>query len=89
MRVKDAMTPRTVIFSVPETLLVEEYYHKYDQVFFSRIPVYQGDSENITGYVFRSDLLLAQARGNGQNELKNYLRPIEAVLETNTNTKCF
>ena len=81
MRVKDAMTPRTVIFSLSDTLLVEEYFHKYDQVHFSRIPIYQGESENIIGYVFRSDLLLAQARNNGQSKLENYIRPISAVLE--------
>jgi CBS domain containing-hemolysin-like protein len=79
MRVKDAMTPRTVLFSLTESLLVEEYYHKYDKVSFSRIPIYKNESDNIIGYVFRSDLLLAQARGNGQNRLGNYLRPIPVV----------
>jgi len=81
MRVKDAMTPRTVMFSLTGNLLVEEYYHKYDKVLFSRVPIYKNDSENIIGYVFRSDLLLAQARGNGQNSLENYLRPISVVPE--------
>ncbi len=82
MKVRDAMTPRTVIFSLSENLLVEEYFHKYDQVHFSRIPVYKDDPDNIIGYVFRSDLLLAQARDNGQNTLANYVRAIPAVLET-------
>lgn len=82
MKVKDAMTPRTVIFSLSENLLVEEYFHKYDQVHFSRIPIYRDETDNIVGYVFRSDLLLAQARDNGQNPLGNYIRPIPTVLET-------
>ncbi len=82
MRVKDAMTPRTVIFSLSEKLLVEEYYHKYDKVFFSRIPVYKDHIESIIGYVFRNDLLLAQARDNGQQPLSNYMQPIPTVLET-------
>jgi CBS domain containing-hemolysin-like protein len=82
MRVRDAMTPRTVIFSLSDNLLVEEYYHKYDKVLFSRIPIYKDDADNIIGYVFRSDLLLAQARENGQNRLANYIRPIPAVPET-------
>ena len=82
MIVKDAMTPRTVIFSLQDTLLVEEYFHKYDHVFFSRIPIYNHTSDNITGYVFRSDLLLAQARGNGHQRLSNYIRPIPAILIT-------
>jgi CBS domain containing-hemolysin-like protein len=81
MCVKDAMTPRPVIFSLTGNLLVEEYYHKYDKVLFSRIPIYKNESENIIGYVFRGDLLLAQARGNGQNSLENYLRPMPVVPE--------
>jgi len=81
MKVKDAMTPRTVIFSLTESLLVEEYYHKYDKVSFSRIPIYKNESDNIIGYVFRSDLLLAQARGNGHNPLGNYLRSIPVIPE--------
>ncbi len=82
MQVRDAMTPRTVIFSLPATFLVEEYYHKYDKTTFSRIPVYSDDPDNIIGYVFRSDLLLAQARGNGQKAIEKYVFPISAVLES-------
>ncbi len=81
IKVKDAMTPRTVIFSLNENLSVEEYYHKYSKNLFSRIPIYHNKSDNILGYVFRSDLLLAQARGNGQNSLNNYLRPIAIIPE--------
>ena len=82
MRVRDAMTPRTVIFSLSDNLLVEEYYHKYDKVFFSRVPIFKDKSDNIIGYVFRSDLLLAQARANGRSKLENYTRPISAILDT-------
>lgn len=80
MKVKDAMTPRTVMFSLPDKLLVDEYFHKYDQVFFSRVPIFSKTNENIIGYVFRSDLLLAKARGNGQKKLSSYIRPIPAIV---------
>ncbi len=80
MKVKDAMTPRTVIFSLSQQLTVEEFFHKYDKVTFTRIPIFEGDSEDITGYVFRSDLLLAQARGNGDSLLANYRRDLPALL---------
>ncbi|MDA9983751.1 hemolysin family protein [Porticoccaceae bacterium] len=78
-RVTDAMTPRTVIFSLSKMITVEEFFHKYDHVSFSRIPVYSDEQENISGFVFRSDLLLAKARGNGDNTLSNYRRDITAV----------
>jgi CBS domain containing-hemolysin-like protein len=82
MQVKDAMTPRTVIFSLSQQLTVEEFFHKYDKVSFSRIPVFKGNREDITGYVFRSDLLLAQARGNGHSLLANYRHDLPALLPT-------
>jgi len=82
-RASVVMTPRTVIFSLPENMTVEEFFHKYEQRPFSRIPVYSGDtSEHITGFVFRSDLLLAQARGNSSSMLSNYKRDISATLES-------
>jgi len=74
------MTPRTVIFSLSETITVEEFFHKHDQTPFSRIPIYKDESENITGFVIRSDLLLAQARGNGTSMLSNYRRDIAVTL---------
>lgn len=80
--VKDAMTPRTVVFSLSENLLVEEFFHKYDQTPFSRILTYSGDKDNINGFVIRRDLLLAQARNNGKNKIKNYRRNISALLNT-------
>jgi magnesium and cobalt exporter, CNNM family len=76
------MTPRTVIFALSETITVEEFFHKYEKRPFSRIPIYKDESEHITGFVFRSDLLLAQARGNSTSMLSNYRREIAATLES-------
>jgi CBS domain containing-hemolysin-like protein len=78
-RVTDAMTPRTVIFSLSQMITVEEFFHKYDHASFSRVPIYSDEQENISGFVFRSDLLLAKARGNGDSILSNYRRDITAV----------
>lgn len=80
--VSSVMTPRTVIFSLPDTVTVEEFFHKYEQRPFSRILIYKDEPEKITGFVLRSDLLLAQARGNGASILSNYRRDIAATLET-------
>lgn len=81
-QVKDAMTPRVVIFSLPQQLTVEEFFHKHDKVSFSRIPIFDSSPEDISGYVIRSDLFLAQARGNGANTLANYRRSLPALLPT-------
>lgn len=81
-RVSAAMTPRTVIFSLPETTSVEEFFHKHDQAPFTRIPIYNQEPEHISGFVFRNDLLLAQARGNSDSMLSNYRRDITVTLES-------
>ena len=78
-RVEDVMTPRTVVFSLSEKSSVGFYFHQHDRIRFSRIPVYGGDREDITGFVLRSDLLLSQARGNAASSLATYRRDIEVV----------
>ena len=84
MKVEQAMTPRTVVFYLSAHLTVEEFFHKYDKTPFTRILVYQDDEENIVGFVIRTDLLLAQARGNSNSELKTYCRPLRALLHSSS-----
>lgn len=78
-RVTDVMTPRTVIFSLSEGLTVEEFFWKYGSERFSRIPIYSEDPGHLNGFVLRSDLLLAQARGNTDTPLANYRRELHAL----------
>ena len=84
IKITDVMTPRTVIFSLSADSTVEEFFHKHDKVEFTRIPIYQGESDNIISYVIKSDLFLAQARGNGTQTLKNYGQVLKSVLNNNT-----
>ncbi|RDV24217.1 DUF21 domain-containing protein [Alteromonas aestuariivivens] len=80
-KVKDAITHRTSVFSVSEEMSVEAFFHKHGHIEYSRIPVFeQGDSENITGFVLRSDLLVSQARGNGSKLLSEYRKAMITVL---------
>jgi CBS domain containing-hemolysin-like protein len=78
-KVTDVMTPRTVIFSLPEDLHVEEFFWKYESQRFSRIPIHADNPEHLNGFVLRSDLLLAQARGNTDTPLLNYRRELHAL----------
>lgn len=81
--VKDAMTHRTVVFRVSENMTVEEFYHKHASVGYSRIPLYEEeDSEHINGFVLKSDLILAQARGNGNKQLSEYRKDMVTMLGT-------
>lgn len=81
LKIKDAMTHRTVVFSLPQNMTVETYFHKHDSNEFSRVPIYKpGDAEHITGFVMKSDLFLAQARGNGAKQLIDYQRSMVTML---------
>ncbi len=81
LTVKEVITHRTAVFSVSDAMTVETFFHKHAHIEFSRIPVYESnDSEKITGYVMRSDLLVAQARGNTDKSLKEYAKDLITVL---------
>lgn len=81
--VKEAMTHRTVVFSVPETMSVDEFVASKADTQFSRIPIYEvGHSENITGYVMKSELLLAKANGYGIQNVSAYSKSITTLLSS-------
>lgn len=84
-----AMTPRTVVFSLPEDLTVADFFRQHGQKRFSRIPIYAENQDQVSGFVLRSDLLLAQARGNGDNPLKTYLRTLPALLDRMSLSQAF
>ena len=44
LKVEDAITPKTVLYTIPESITIEEYYNDFSSEVFSRIPVYTGRS---------------------------------------------
>jgi len=82
--IKDIMTPRSVVFSLSDNLQVSDYFDMHNSVRFSRIPIYNQHHDNITGFVLRNDLLLAQARGNTNTPLSTYRRDINALSDHTT-----
>lgn len=79
--VTDVMTPRPVVFSLTESLTVDEYFDKHYDSRFSRIPVYAENDEMFTGFVLKDDLLLAQARNNTDSILETYRRDLSALSD--------
>jgi CBS domain containing-hemolysin-like protein len=78
-RVEEVMTPSPVVFSLPASGTVELYYTKYGDMRFSRIPIYEDDPDKLVGFVLRSDLLLARARGNSEKTLSTYRRELIGI----------
>jgi CBS domain containing-hemolysin-like protein len=82
--IKTIMTPRTVVFTLQEELSVEESVQEVERMPFSRIPIYRQNRDDIKEFVLKSDILLAQARGQGETQLKAFRRPLSAVPNSNT-----
>lgn len=58
--VKAIMTHRTEVFSLPDTMTYREAYSRIIQSGFSRIPLWHGSKENITGVLLLKDVLHRQ-----------------------------
>lgn len=80
-KIKDAMTHRTVVFSVPDTMTVGEFVETHSNIAFSRIPIYENnENESITGYIIRTEILLAMARGEQDKCLSEFGSPLITLL---------
>ncbi len=82
LKVNDIMTPRTVIIAAPETMSVQDFLKSYPHVPVSRIPIYDGTIDKITGFALKSDILLAQASGEPNKKLAKLRRELSAIPAT-------
>lgn len=78
---KDIMTPRTVMVCYPETMDVETAFGALAESTFSRMPIYSEDMDDISAFVLKTDILMAQAKGENKllSELK---RELLTVIES-------
>ncbi|WP_439183186.1 CNNM domain-containing protein [Carboxylicivirga taeanensis] len=77
--VKGIMTPRVVVAMADENMLLQDFLNNKDYLNFSRIPVYSGHDENITGYVFRQKVFEKLAEDHHELRLKDIKREIMIV----------
>jgi CBS domain containing-hemolysin-like protein len=81
--VRQAMTPRTVTFSLSEHLTVgaaTEFKSKWQ--LHSRVPVYDADPDDVVGIVLGKDVLLQAAEGHGEMRLTEIMHPVHFVPES-------
>jgi CBS domain containing-hemolysin-like protein len=81
LRVKDIMTPRTVVFALRESMTVDQVFAESPEIAFSRIPIFKDNHDNINGFVLKSDILLAQARDQHEARLYEFNREIRSIPE--------
>jgi CBS domain containing-hemolysin-like protein len=82
LKAKDVMTPRSVLFTLPEDMSIEEVLNKGVELRFSRIPVHLPEGEGIEHYVLKDDVLLAASRGEKEKTLGQLARSMLIVPET-------
>lgn len=75
----DIMTPRTVVFALPDGETVGSVVERVQAFPFSRIPVYHETLDSVTGYVMRDDVLVRAARSEADTPLATLKREIKAV----------
>ncbi len=81
--VRQAMTPRTVAFSLEQNLTVEEAMTMVDRLSsHSRIPVYEKEPNEVTGIIMRKDILQAAAEDRLDTTLNHFSSPVHFVPET-------
>lgn len=81
MVVREVMTPRPEMFAVPDTTTIEEFTKKINDNAFSRVPVYSGTLDQITGIAFAHDLLQISDADASKRTVKQILRPAAFVPE--------
>lgn len=74
------MTPRPVIFMLPESMTFRDFAVCAEEHLFSRIPVYADNREQITGFVLRSDALQACLKDPSQT-LESIKRHVDFVSD--------
>jgi CBS domain containing-hemolysin-like protein len=80
--VRDVMTPRPQIFAVPESMLLEAFLEALKENNFSRVPVYAGTLDAITGIAFAHDLLQISDEEARTRTVGSIQKPAALVPET-------
>lgn len=79
----EVMTPRTEVYLININTPLNEYLDELIEERYSRIPVYEGDSDNIIGILYMKDFFIeARKRGFENVDIRSILRPAYFVPET-------
>jgi CBS domain containing-hemolysin-like protein len=80
--VREVMTPRPAVFAVQESITLEQFLELLREHNFSRVPVYSGSLDNVTGIAFAHDLLQIKDEEARTRTVASVERPAAFVPET-------
>jgi Hemolysins and related proteins containing CBS domains len=79
----EVMTPRTEVYLIDIDTPLNEYIDELIGERYSRIPVYEGDTDNIIGILYMKDFLVEARKHGFENvDIRGILRPPYFVPET-------
>ena len=90
VKVKDIMTPRSVIFALKSDLTVGQVLEEHETLDFTRIPIFEGNMDHIKGMVNRYEIINRKAEDQFSTRMHeisqevpfvNENDPIDKVLE--------
>ncbi len=82
MKVSDIMTPRPVIFALPQSTLLIDFATLIENKPFTRIPIFDQGIDDFTGFIIRSDALIAHLKDDDDTgTLADVIKPIAATPE--------
>lgn len=82
MKTWDIMTPRPVIFALPETMPLTDFVKAVEDKPFSRIPIYKTNRDEISGFVLRGEVLVAHLKdAEDKLTLAEVARPIAVAAD--------
>ena len=62
------------------TATVEDILQEHKIIRFSRIPIYEESVDDITGFVIRSEILMAASRGEAEKSIGDFKKPAITIL---------
>lgn len=83
-RVADLLTPRNVVVALEEDLTAAGVLAAHPSIRFSRLPVYRGSLDEISGLVRRRDILAHIAAGRGTRAIREFKQPVSFIPEMAT-----
>jgi CBS domain containing-hemolysin-like protein len=81
-RVREVMTPRPDIVAISENATLEELHAKFTETSFTRLPVFNGNLDDIVGIAHSQDLLQVADADLPRRHVRELMRPALFMPET-------
>jgi len=81
VKVKDIMTPRSVIFALNSDLTVGQVLEEHETLDFTRIPIFKGNLDSIQGMVNRYEIINRKAEDQFSTRMREICQEVPLVNE--------